>query len=74
MSINFVLDLDLSFGGKLDHLCNILSWSVTGLGLVKLGTTVEPLYNGQVGAGDFIRYLEVSFIGRFHHNHVNLTP
>ena len=27
--------------------------------------TVEPLYNGQVEA--FVRYLEVSFVGRFHH-------
>ena len=27
---------------------------------------MEPLYNGQVGAGDFVRYLQVSFIGRFH--------
>ena len=26
--------------------------------------TVEPLYNGQVGAGAFVHYLEVSFIGR----------
>ena len=38
-----------------------------------LDTTVEPLYNGQVGAGDFVHYSEVSFIGRFHHNLVNLT-
>ena len=30
--------------------------------------TVESLYNGQVGAGDFVRYSEVSFIGRFHVN------
>ena len=37
-------------------------------------TTVEPLYNGQVGARVFVRYLEVSFIGRFHHNNVYLTP
>ena len=29
---------------------------------------VEPLYNGQVGAGAFVCYLEVSFIGRFHHS------
>ena len=29
--------------------------------------TVEPLYNLQVGAGAFVRYSEVSFIGRFHH-------
>ena len=36
--------------------------------------TVEPLNNGQVGAGAFVRYSEVSFIGRFHHNYVNLTP
>ena len=36
--------------------------------------TVEPLYNGQVGAGDLVCYLEVSFIGKFHHNHVILTP
>ena len=35
--------------------------------------TVEPLNNGQVGAGAFVRYSEVSFIGRFHHNYVNLT-
>ena len=35
--------------------------------------TVEPLYNGQVGAGAFVCYLEVSFIGRFHHNNVYLT-
>ena len=34
--------------------------------------TVEPLYNGQVGAGGFVHYSEVSFIGRFHHN--NWTP
>ena len=26
--------------------------------------TVEPLYNGQVGVGGFVRYKEVSFIGR----------
>ena len=26
--------------------------------------TVEPLYNGQVGVGGFLRYKEVSFIGR----------
>ena len=25
--------------------------------------TVKPLNNGQVGAGGFVRYLEVSFIG-----------
>ena len=25
---------------------------------------MEPLYNGQVGAGAFVHYLEVSFIGR----------
>ena len=30
--------------------------------------TVEPLYNGQVGAEGFVLYLEVSFIGKFHHN------
>ena len=30
--------------------------------------TVEPLYNGQVGAGASVCYLEVSFIGRFHHS------
>ena len=35
---------------------------------------MEPLNNGQVGAGAFVHYLEVSFIERFHHNHVNLTP
>ena len=35
---------------------------------------VEPLYNGQVGTGAFVRYSEVSFIGRFHHNNVNVTP
>ena len=37
---------------------------------------MKPLhvYNGQVGAGALVRYSEVSFIGRFHHNHVNLTP
>ena len=35
---------------------------------------MEPLYNGQVGAAAFVRYSEVSFIGRFHHNHVNLNP
>ena len=29
--------------------------------------TVEPLYNGQVGAEAFVCYLEVSFVGRFHH-------
>ena len=28
---------------------------------------MEPLYNGQVGAGAFVRYSEVSFIGRFRH-------
>ena len=27
-------------------------------------STVEPLYNGQVGAGVFVHYSEVSFIGR----------
>ena len=37
-------------------------------------STVEPLNNGQVGVGAFVRYSEVSFIGRFHHNFVNLTP
>ena len=26
--------------------------------------TVEPLYNGHVGVGEFVRYKEVSFIGR----------
>ena len=26
--------------------------------------TVKPLYNGQVGAGAFVHYLEVSFIWR----------
>ena len=26
--------------------------------------TVEPLYNGHIGAGQFVRYKEVSFIGR----------
>ena len=36
--------------------------------------TVEPLNNGQVGAGAFVRYSEVSFIGRFHHDYVILTP
>ena len=36
--------------------------------------TVEPLYNGHVGAGAFVRYSEVSFIGRFHHNNVYSTP
>ena len=35
---------------------------------------MEPLNNRQVGAGAFVRYSEVSFIGRFHQNHVNLTP
>ena len=35
---------------------------------------VEPLYNGQVGAEDFVRYSEVSFIERLSHNHVNLIP
>ena len=34
--------------------------------------TVEPLNNGQVGVGAFVHYSEVSFIGRFHHNYVNL--
>ena len=29
-----------------------------------LGYTVEPLYNGHIGAGRFVRYKEVSFIGR----------
>ena len=38
------------------------------MGLHKLLYTVEPLYNRQVGAGAFVRYSEVSFIGRFHHN------
>ena len=33
---------------------------------------MEPLNNGQVGAGPFVRYSEVSFIGRF--QYVNLTP
>ena len=28
---------------------------------------VGPLYNGQVGVGAFIHYLEVSFIGKFHY-------
>ena len=28
--------------------------------------TVESLYNGQVGAGAFVHYLEVPFIGRLH--------
>ena len=28
---------------------------------------VEPLYNKQVGAGAFVHYLEVSFIGRVHY-------
>ena len=32
--------------------------------------TVEPLYSRQVGAGDFVRYSEVPFIGRFRHNYV----
>ena len=32
------------------------------------GITVEPLYNGQVGARGFVHYLEVSIIGRFNHN------
>ena len=36
--------------------------------------TVEPLNNEQVGAGAFVRYSEVSFTGRFHHNYVNLIP
>ena len=36
--------------------------------------TVEPLNNRQVGAGAFVRYSEVSFIGRFRHNYINLTP
>ena len=36
--------------------------------------TVKPLYNGQVGAEAFVRYSKVSFIGRFYHNHVYLTP
>lgn len=35
---------------------------------------MEPLYNGQVGAGDFVHYSEVSFIGRFHHVNDKLTP
>ena len=26
--------------------------------------TVESLYNGHIGAGQFVRYKEVSFIGR----------
>ena len=30
--------------------------------------TVEPLNNGQVGTGAFVRFSEVSFSGRFHHN------
>ena len=34
--------------------------------------TVEYLNNGQVGAGVFVRYSDVSFTGRFHHNYVNL--
>ena len=29
-----------------------------------LASTVEPLYNGHIGAGQFVRYKEVSFIGR----------
>ena len=36
--------------------------------------TVEPLYNRQVGAWGFVRYSEVSFIEKFHHNNVYLTP
>ena len=28
------------------------------------GSTVEPLYNGHIGAGRFVHYKEVSFIGR----------
>ena len=28
-------------------------------------STVEPLYNGHVGAGRFVHYKEVSFIERF---------
>ncbi len=34
--------------------------------------TVKPPNNGQVGAGGFVRYLEVSFIGRLYHNKVTL--
>ena len=30
--------------------------------------TVEPPHNGQADAGPFVRYLEVFFIGRFHHS------
>ena len=30
--------------------------------------TVEPLNNEEVGAGASVCYLEVSFIGRFHHS------
>ncbi len=36
--------------------------------------TVEPPNNGQVGAGGFVLYSEVSFIGRLYHNYmVNVT-
>ena len=29
-----------------------------------VANTVEPLYNGHIGAGRFVHYKEVSFIGR----------
>ncbi len=35
--------------------------------LLVVRSTVEPPNNGQVGAGGFVRYSEVSFIGRLYH-------
>ena len=49
-------------------------WAVPSPTTAPYYYTVEPLYNGQVGAGAFVRYSEVSFIGRFHHNNAYLTP
>ena len=37
------------------------------MGYITEHVIVGPLYNGQGGVGAFVRYLEVSFIGRFHH-------
>ncbi len=33
-----------------------------------------PVINGQVGAGGFVRYSEVSFIEKFYHNKLGYVP
>ena len=52
--------------------CDFVVWTPKGIFIQRIfmdsaireRLTVEPLYNGHIGAGRFVRYKEVSFIGR----------